>query len=167
MSQTLAILEHKTRRRMLTAGACLAIMATSLSAQATLGGDGASVLADQSAMHATMTAKTEAAYTDYALTLPNGIVVHEFVNPSSHVFEVTWYGKDHRPDMSQILGSYVSRFQGQGKVSRPTSRRADRVESDLEIHSAVRNRVFSGTAHVPALLPENMSTPIRVPAEVK
>jgi len=167
MSQTLIVLQYKVRSRLLTAGACLAIMATSFSAQATLGGDGASVIADQSALHATMKITTEANYTDYALTQPDGVVVHEFVNPSSHVFEVTWAGKAHRPDMSQILGSYVSRFQGQGKVSRPTSRRADRVDPDLEIHSAVRNRYFSGTAHIPGLLPENMSAPIRVPAEVK
>jgi len=153
--------------RLSFAVAGLAIMAMPLSASATLGGDGASVLADQSALHATMTIKAEAGYTDYALTQPNGVVVHEFVNPSSHVFEVTWSGMGRRPDMEQILGTYATRFHGTAKVSRPVSRRADRVEDDLVVHSAVRNRYFSGTAHVPALLPEHMSAPIRVPAEVK
>jgi hypothetical protein len=155
----------KWRLCLMVAG--VAAMAVPLSASATLGGDGASVLADQSALHATMAVKAEAGYTDYALTQPNGVVVHEFVNPSSHVFEVTWSGKGRRPDMEQILGTYATRFHGTTKVSRPVNRHADRVETDLEVHSVVRNRYFFGTAHVPALMPENMSAPIRVPAEVK
>lgn len=147
--------------------AALALLAVSLGAHATLGGNGASVNADQAALHATLKATVGNSYTDYALTLPDGIVVHEFVNPAGRVFEVTWSGMGHRPDMSQILGSYASRFARSTGKGRPVDRHSHRVESDLQIHSVVRNRYFSGTAHLPGALPESMSTPLSVPVEAR
>jgi hypothetical protein len=167
MNQNRTASKIGARSTLISRGLILASIALSFSAHATLGGDGASVTADQTALHATVKITPEANYTDYALTQPDGVVVHEFVNTASHVFEVTWRGLGHRPDMEQILGQYAERFHGQSKVSRPMNRHADRVESDLEIHSAVRNRYFTGTAHIPGLLPESLSTAVRVPVEVK
>jgi hypothetical protein len=137
----------------------------SLPAFATLGGNSSSVTTDSTALQATMTTTAKDGYTDYTLTLANGIIVHEFVNSANQVFEVTWNGKGMRPNMKQILGSYFPRFGVQEKERRPMSRHADRISRGFEFHSAVHNRWFSGTAHVPAMIPSSMSGPLAVPAD--
>jgi len=139
----------------------------SLPAFATLGGNSASVVADKTALQATMKTSAEAGYTDYSLTLANGIIVHEFVNSANQVFEVTWNGKGMRPNMKQILGNYFSHFGTTGKKEerQPTHRQADHIGSNFVVHSAVHNRIFSGTAHVPSMIPSSISGPISVPNE--
>lgn len=151
----------KTAIRLATAAMAL----ISLPAFATLGDDSASVTADQTALQATMTTSTKPDYTDYALTLANGIIVHEFVNSANQVFEVTWNGKGMRPDMKQILGSYFSHFGAPEKERRPTRRHADRIGANYEMHSAVHNRIFSGTAHIPSMIPKSLPGPLSVPDE--
>ena len=150
--------------------ALAAAVLVALPAWATLGGDEASVIADQAALNATLVKTANAGYTDYALTLPNGIIVHEFVNPAGQVFEVTWNGKGKRPDMRQILGTHFDKFnapvsQKARNDKHATARRADRVAADFEMHSAVHNRIFTGTAHLPSQLPASLSGPIGVPME--
>lgn len=136
----------------------------SVPAFATLGGNSASVLADQTAFQATLVTTKQSDYTDYALTLTNGIIVHEFVNSSNQVFEVTWNGKGMRPDMKQLLGSYFSHFGTSEKQERqPTLRETERKSANFVAHSAVHNRVFSGTAHVPSMIPASISGPLSVP----
>jgi hypothetical protein len=133
-------------------------------AQAALGGDAASVAADQSAWGAGLAVATAPGYTDYALQLPRGLVVHEFVNAAGLVFEVTWSGKGHRPDMARLLGAWQGRMVAMAGGARATARRADLVASDLVIHSALHSRWFSGTAHLPAQLPASLAGPLAVPA---
>lgn len=149
--------------------AWLALACYGAPAWAALGGDRASVEADQAALSATLATHAEQGYTDYALSLPSGVVVHEFVNGNGQVFEVTWNGKGVRPDMRQILGGYFDRLQGSNanaSASRsPLARRADHVSADVEFHSVVRNRWFSGTAHLPAQLPSSLSQALAVPKE--
>ncbi|HXA48311.1 MAG TPA: DUF2844 domain-containing protein [Burkholderiaceae bacterium] len=150
-----------------------AVAFVSLPAFATLGGNSVSVTADQTALQASMSKSEKTGYTDYALTLANGIIVHEFVNSANQVFEVTWNGKGMRPDMKQILGSYFSRFgtnanatqSAQKNEQRPTTRHVERVGANFEMHSAVHNRLFSGTAHIPSMIPTSLSGPLSVPAE--
>ncbi len=168
MNQFAEISGNKAGGRPLKAAILLALAAValvSLPAFATLGGNSASVSADQAVLQATMTRSAKAGYTDYALTLANGIIVHEFVNSANQVFEVTWNGKRMRPNMKQILGSYFSHFYPQQKEGQATSRRLDRVSTTVEIHSAVQNRLFSGTAHIPSMIPTSISGPLGVPVE--
>ncbi len=136
-------------------------------AHAELGGDVATVAADQAALRATLTVIDMGTYADYRLQLPDGIVVHEFVNAAQRVFEVTWSGKGHKPDMTQLLGPYAGRGRTPARGARAIARRGGLVASDLEIHAAVRNRHFSGTAHLPALLPESMAAALPVPVDSK
>lgn len=168
MNQNAQVPANKTSSRSAKMAIRIAVAAAalvSLPAFATLGGNVDSVTADKVALQASMTTSSQSDYTDYALTLSNGIIVHEFVNSANQVFEVTWNGKGMRPDMKQILGRYITRFGPQEKELRPTARHADRVQSDVEIHSAVQNRLFSGTAHIPAMIPSSMSGPLSVPVE--
>jgi hypothetical protein len=114
--------------------AIAAVALASLPAFATLGGNSASVVADQKAFQATMKTSEQSGYTDYSLTLANGIIVHEFVNSANQVFEVTWNGKGMRPDMKQLLGSYFSLF---GRTA------TDSPRSDARRHQF--RRTFCGT----------------------
>ena len=141
-----------------------------LSASATLGGNEASVIVDQAALKATLVKTMNAGYTDYALTLPNAIVVHEFVNAAGQVFEVTWNGKGMRPDMQQILGVHFDQFNAPAKEKavnekHVTARRSDKVANDFEAHSAVHNRIFTGIAYLPSQLPSSLNGPLSVPVE--
>jgi hypothetical protein len=150
--------------------AIAAVALASLPAFATLGGNSASVVADQKAFQATMKTSEQSGYTDYSLTLANGIIVHEFVNSANQVFEVTWNGKGMRPDMKQLLGSYFSHFGTSAKEVKqeerqPTRREAMRVGTNFVAHSAVHNRIFSGTAHLPSMVPASLPGPISVPNE--
>lgn len=145
--------------------AAMALLFTSLTANATLGLDSASVVQDQKALGASITMSSNDGYTDYALSFPHGGVAHEFVNSAGQVFEVTWSKYGSRPDMQQLLGNYASRFSGTANGGTPTSRRADRLDPDFELHSKVRMRYFSGTAHLPTSLPTGMAGPLSVPLE--
>jgi len=146
---------------------CTALtLLTTLPAHATLGGDSASVSNDQAVLGATMRITTMDGYTDYALNLPRGGTVHEFVNSANQVFEITWSKYGSRPNMVQIMGDYVNRFSGTTNGSGPTSRHADRVEADFELHSKAVNRYFSGTAHLPGSLPANRREPVPLPLEI-
>ena len=144
------------------AALCAAICGT---AQASLGGDAASIAADQSAWHATQTRSNGTGYTDYRLTLPDGLIVHEFLNGAGKVFEVSWAGKGHKPDMTRLLGTYSSRITAAAPAAGPMQRRADAVAPDVEMHASMHQRFFSGVAHLPKELPAALAGP--VPLEVQ
>ncbi len=161
-------LPQKRRCRGLRAMVLVAMSISSVSAYATLGGDSSSVNADQSALGAAITTQADKNYADNILMLPDGSVVHELVNGSGKVFEITWNSRAHRPDMEQLLGSYVSRFNGTGKHHHnPTAHQAKRADADLVIVSNRVHRQFSGVAYLPALLPDNTTGPVSVASEVK
>ncbi len=148
-------------------GLCISsvLVFTSITAHATLGLDAASVKKDQAALGATLKITKSDGYTDYMLTLPDNGVVHELVSPAGKVFEITWLKRGSWPQMGPLWGDYANRFSGSVHGTSPTSRHADRVDDDFEMHARAVNRIFSGTAHVPALLPQNLSGPIAVPNE--
>ena len=129
-------------------------------AHATLGGDAASIAADQAAWQAALTQTAANGYTDYRLALPDGLVVHEYLGNGGKVFQVSWGGKGHKPDMVQLLGRYEPRIAAAARGVRPMQRRADAVAPDLEMHATVVNRYFSGTAHLPQERPASLARPV-------
>jgi len=143
----------------------LFLIITSFSAHAALGGNSDSVRRDQIVLRANLTVTEMNGYKDFGLALPTGGSVHEFVSPSGRVFEITWSKKGSRPDMNQLLGEYIERFSGQVNGGGPTSRHADRIDADFVLHSKVLNRYFSGTAHIPSLIPNSLHGPVHHPVE--
>jgi hypothetical protein len=133
-------------------------------AHANLGGDADSILSDQTAWHAALVTATASGYGDYKLMLPDGIVVHEYLNAAGTVFEVSWAGRGHKPDMNRLLGAYASRADAAGRGVGPMQHRLDAVAHDMEVHAAVRNRFFSGTVHLPKALPASLAGPVPVGA---
>lgn len=134
-------------------------------AHATLGESSESVLKNQKALTAELKKTAHDGYDDYSLSLPDGGTVHQFVNRSNQVFEITWVKRGSRPDMNLLLGTYFSRLTGQINSGKPTARHADRTESDFVLHSRLINRFFSGTAYIPDQIPANLEGPIHLPVE--
>ena len=136
---------------------CLASAATA-PAMAALGGDALSVEADRAHLAATTVATTYAAYTAYALTLPNGGVVKEFAARGGAVFALSWRGPG-RPDLRQLLGARFAQFQSdntapvRGRRRRPLA--VDRAE--FIVHTGGHAGAFWGVAYLPQQSPEGFS----------
>jgi Protein of unknown function (DUF2844) len=98
--------------------ACFAcVLATALTAHAALGGDIASVQADQVRMQGSVRMSSATGYTVQEIQGSNGIVVREYVSRAGKVFGVAWQGP-WPPDLRQLLGSYFEQYEQAIKAQR-------------------------------------------------
>jgi hypothetical protein len=137
------------------------VVGTSFPAWAALGGDIASVQADQVHMQGTRRVTTAAAYTVHEIQGASGTVVREYVSSEGKVFAVAWQGP-YLPDMRQLLGSSFEQYAQAAKAQRSTRmRRGPRLieEPGLTVETSGHPRSFSGRAYIPGMLPPG------VPAE--
>ena len=125
---------------------------------AELGGDAATVRADQIRLQAVQRATLSNGYNVHELQTESGIVIREYASTAGKIFAVTWQGP-FMPDLSQLLGSYFPAFK-----TAATARRAAGVrgpvavqQSDLVVQSAGHMRAYSGRAYVPSLIPPQVS----------
>lgn len=122
---------------------------------AALGGDAASIAADQDSMKGTVVAATAAAYTRYEIRVASGTLLTEHLSPQGRVFAVTWRGPT-LPDLRQLLGPYFARYvnapdpYGAGTGPRVIS------EPGLVVHAAGHMRGFVGRAVLTESLPEGV-----------
>jgi hypothetical protein len=136
----------------------LALVAAAGPALAELGGNAASVAADQQRMMAQQRSTLAAAtYTVQESQTPDGTTVREYVSSAGVVFAVTWNGPQP-PDLRQLFGSkYFAEWQDAAKAQ-PARRGPLRVhQSDLVVHSGGHMRAYSGQAYVPQLVPAGVS----------
>ena len=127
-------------------------------AQATLGESVDSVASDQKALSAVRrTMKTSTAYTVHEIRTET-LTVREYVSPSGVVFGIAWNGLTH-PDLTPLLGSYISEYQKALKeTKRQPGRRHVTVKTDgvvVEKWGHMRN--LQGRAYAPALIPQGVS----------
>jgi hypothetical protein len=137
------------------------VIGTSFPAWAALGGDIASVQADQVHMQGTRRVTTAAAYTVHEIRGASGTGVREYVSSEGKVFAVAWQGP-YLPDMRQLLGSSFEQYAQAAKAQRSTRmRRGPRLieEPGLTVEMSGHPRSFSGRAYIPGMLPQG------VPAE--
>jgi hypothetical protein len=141
----------------------LAIAAAILIAAATpatgsLGGDAASVQADQVHMQGSRRTMVAKSYTVHEIQAATGTVVREFVSPEGKVFGVAWQGP-WPPDMRQVLGSYFDQFV-QAARSRGGARMGRRPlvinQPGLVVQTGGHMRAFAGRAYVPEMLPSGV-----------
>lgn len=143
-------------KRLLRAGAVIAIVAAP--AWASLGGDEASIRADQVQMRGTRTVKTAQSYTVHEIQAANGVVVREYISPEGKVFGVAWNGP-WKPDMRQLLGSNFEQYaranqsQNAGRMGR---RPVTINEPGLVLQLGGHVRAFAGRAYVPEMLPSGV-----------
>jgi hypothetical protein len=132
------------------ASIALAMLVLPLSAAAALGGNAASVRADQVQLAATLRTSTVGQYSQYELEMPSGTLIREYVSSAGVVFAVAWEGPS-LPDLRQVLGKYFAQYvdaaQGTGAGSRLIHL------PGLVVYSGGRMRAFFGKAYVPQLLP--------------
>jgi hypothetical protein len=138
--------------------ASLAVLTPVLPAWAGLGGDLASVQADQLRMQGTRTTVATESYTVHEIQAATGTVVREYVSSGGTVFAVSWRGP-WLPDMRQVLGTYFEQYgrAAQSQSSTRVGRRPLTIEqTGLIVELGGHSRSFSGRAYVPAMMPHSV-----------
>jgi hypothetical protein len=121
-------------------------------ANATLGGDVASVAANQRNLGGARQVQKLASGERHELQLPSGIVVREYVAPGGAVYAITWRGP-RMPDLRELLGPYFAQLARRDVRQREGHHRLTLTGSDLEIRASGHRRTFAGRAWVPSLVP--------------
>lgn len=149
----------QSRGQFAGAALALAIVCIALPAWAALGGDIASVQADQVQMRGSLRTTVAASYTVHEIQGASGTVVREYVTSSGtsagKVFAVAWQGP-WPPDMRQLLGSYFDQYM-QGAKAQSGARMGRRPlmieQPGLVVEMGGHPRSFVGRAYVPEMLP--------------
>jgi hypothetical protein len=121
-------------------------------AWARLGGDLASVQADQQVWGGTTTHTFLAGATLYTHRLADGMLVRQYVDATGLVFAVAWEGPV-LPDFERLLGAS---FQTYTAAQRQQKRGVNLQNVDLVIESGGMMRSFAGRAYLPPKLPVNL-----------
>ena len=135
------------------AAACL--LMTAGPASAALGGDEATIDADQ--VHLTGVQKVSRAqrFAVHEIRVPTGTVVREYVSPDGKVFGIAWSGST-MPDLRQLMGEHFDHYvQAVGKRGMRGLVQLD--EPELVVRSSGHMRAFSGSAYLPQVLPAGVS----------
>ncbi|HZZ15143.1 MAG TPA: DUF2844 domain-containing protein, partial [Candidatus Sulfotelmatobacter sp.] len=138
--------------------AALIVATAPVGAWASLGGDAASVQADQIHLQGRRTMKTAALYTVHEIQGTSGTVVREYVSPEGKVFGVAWQGP-WVPDMRQLLGSYFDEYARANQARQGARIRRGPVlinEPGLVVQIVGHPRAFAGRAYVPEMLPSGV-----------
>jgi Protein of unknown function (DUF2844) len=125
-----------------------------VSSFAALGGDVASIQADQAHMRAQRQVTQATGYTVHEMKAETGTTVREFVSPEGKVFGVSWAGPV-RPDLKQLLGSYYGEYTS----SAPTRRLHGPVTiqtPNVVVQSGGHQRALTGHAYVPEMVPSGV-----------
>ena len=135
--------------------ATLIILGTAFPACASLGGDTASIQADQTHMQGTRTTKSAGAYEVHEIQAATGTVVEEYLSQDGKVFAVAWHGP-RLPDLRQLLGGYFEQYRaaaqspsGMRMVHKPIMIALPGLVVQIGGHIGA----FSGRAYVPETLP--------------
>jgi|SRR5258708_33229843 hypothetical protein len=131
-------------------------------AWASLGGDAASVQADQIHLQGRRTMKAAGSYTVHEIQGTSGTVVREYVSSEGKVFGIAWQGP-WVPDMRQLLGSYFDQYAHANQSANQT-RSGARIrrgpvlinEPGLVVQIGGHPRAFVGRAYVPQMLPSGV-----------
>jgi hypothetical protein len=126
-------------------------------ARATLGGDAASVADNQAHLGAARIVRKLASGERHELTLPSGLVVHEYVSPNGAVYAVTWSGP-RMPDLRELLGPYFAQLSA--GASKGGHHHVSLTGSDLVVRSAGHRGSFAGRAWVPSLVPPGVKVDV-------
>jgi hypothetical protein len=129
-------------------------------AWAVLGGDLASVQADQARMRASRVMSSAApASSVHDIRLPDGSSMRQFVNAKGIVYAVAWSTR-LKPDFTQMLGRYAAEFDAgvAARLRTPGLQRSAIVDrGDLVVQSAGRPGAFIGKAWLKSQLPAGES----------
>jgi hypothetical protein len=121
-------------------------------AEATLGGDTASVQTNQEHLGAARQVQRLKTGERHELVLPSGILVREYVSPDGAVYAITWHGP-RMPDLRELLGPYFAQLVESDSRPREGIHRMTMTGPDLVVRSSGHRGSFAGRAWVPSLVP--------------
>lgn len=128
---------------------------------AVLGGDMASIQADQARMRVMrLSASPTPGGSMHEMRLPDGSSIRQFVNAQGIVYAVAWSTR-LKPDFAQLLGSHASEFNAgvSAAAQTPGLKRSAAVDrGDLVVRSAGRPGAFVGKAWLKSLLPAGIGS---------
>ena len=139
-------------------GVLVMVLSAGFPAWAALGGNAASVQADQLHMQGSLRTTAAASYTVQEIQAANGSAVREYVSANGTVFAVAWQGA-WPPDMRQLLGSYFDQYAQAAKAQKAArmGRRPLMIElPGLVVQAGGHPRSFMGRAYVPGMLPSGI-----------
>lgn len=136
--------------------ALVTMLALPLPAGATLGGAMASIQADQEAMAASQKIIDINTVKVYELEVPGGILVKEYLSPTSTVFAIAWQGPT-LPNLRQLLGDYFTQYTEGAKTHRGDHGQLAIQQGDLVVESSGRMRAFTGRAYLPGNVPQGFA----------
>ena len=152
------MLDHRRRTISLALPVVIlpALLVLSGPAAAALGGDEASIAADQTQMKAARRIVSSQKYTTHEIQIASGTLVREYLSPQGQVFAVTWKGP-LKPDLQQILGEHFADYVA--AASGKHSRRGPVLlqQPGLVIQSGGHLRAFSGRAYIPQMIPAGVN----------
>jgi hypothetical protein len=135
----------------------LALLAVALPAWAELGGNAASIKADQEKMNGVLQVTSTAGYEIHEIQSVQGITVREYVAPGGTVFGVAWQGPG-KPDMRQLLGPYFDQYVKAAQGNRKTTRGPATIRlPGLVVQTGGHMRSFFGRAYLPPMVPQGAS----------
>jgi hypothetical protein len=141
------------------AGIAFVMLTLPFTASAELGGDAATVLADQAHMRAALKITQAEGYTIHEMKTSSGTVVREYVSPVGKVFGVAWQGP-FLPDLHQVLGTSFTQFTQAAQAQRAQRKGHAPVviqQDELVVKSAGHPRNYFGKAYLPGLLPQGVN----------
>ena len=139
--------------------ALAALLVASLPAAAELGGNVATIQADQQHMKGTRRVTANAAYSIHEIAAPTGTRVREFVSPAGTVFGVAWQGP-FVPDLHQLLGSYFDQY-AQAIQNKRVKRAPVMIQQNgLVVQAGGHMRSFSGKAYLPQAMPQGVTAAV-------
>jgi len=157
----MALTQRRGRAPIARYGAVLALVAAvtlaSNSASAGLGERFDSVAKDHLALHGTTLAvTTHPGYSLHETTTADGATVRQFVSPSGTVFAVSWAGRT-QPDLQVLLAKHYGQYLEATKQPHASHKVLNVTSPDVVINVTRHVRGFTGSAHVPALVPPTVS----------
>jgi len=158
------LFEHNERMNFVLTGvaARLALSAMSIfvanAAHANLGGNAASVVADQAELHGTLAAYSRPQFAIQEIATDSGMMLREYLTPAGVVFAICWSGPAP-PDLEQLLGAaYADYVQALSQLNRSGSKRSVRLISDaLIVEQEGHLRAYVGRAILRGMLPEGVT----------
>ena len=123
---------------------------------AALGGEAATLQADQIQLGATRRIVSSESYLAHQLVLPSGTVVTEYLSRAGTVFGLAWHGP-LLPNLENLLGTYYGEYLKAVESEHAGHGPVTIYRQGLVVHSEGHMRAFAGKAYLPELLPHDVA----------
>jgi hypothetical protein len=125
-------------------------------ARAALGGDYASIAADQAHLQASSKMTSHPLYEVHEMRLTTGTTMREYVAPGGAVFAIGWNGPA-MPDLEQTLGAYFADYVSAARANQGGHHHLAAQRGDLVVQSTGHMRAFIGRAYLTSAVPAGVS----------